>query len=135
MEDKLFELEIITPDRQFYEGTVNMVEMTTSEGNIGIYKNHIPLTCILKPGVVKIYEGESSEPKKAIVHAGFVEILKDKVIVMAEIAEWPDEIDVKRAEEARVRAERRLTGSESGLDIQRAEVALKKSLTRISLKN
>ena len=131
MEDKLFELEIITPDRQFYEGTVNMVEMTTSEGNIGIYKNHIPLTCILKPGVVKIYEGESSEPKKAIVPAGFVEILKDKVIVMAEIAEWPDEIDINRANEAKIRAERRINEPGEGINIERAEAALRRSLARI----
>ena len=56
-------------------------------------------------------------------------------MILAEIAEWPDEIDVNRAKEAQTRAERRLDGKESGMDIQRAEVALKKALTRISLKN
>jgi F-type H+-transporting ATPase subunit epsilon len=131
MEDKLFELEIITPDRQFYIGKVSFVEMTTSEGNIGIYKNHIPLTCILKPGMVKIYEGDSEEPKKAIVHAGFVEILQDKITVMAEVAEWPEEIDLNRAEEARIRAERRIEDAGEDVNIERAEAALRRSLARI----
>lgn len=131
MEDKLFELEIIAPDRQFYTGQVSFVEMTTSEGNIGIYKNHIPLTCILAPGMVKIYESDGDEPKKAIVHAGFVEILQDKVTIMAEVAEWPEEIDLNRAEEARIRAERRIKDAGEGVNIERAEAALRRSLARI----
>lgn len=130
-EGKLFELEIIAPDRQFYQGQVNFVEMTTSEGNIGVYKEHIPLTCILAPGMVKIYEGDSDEPKKAIVHAGFVEILQDKVTIMAEVAEWPEEIDINRAEEARIRAERRIQEASEGVNIERAEASLRRSLARI----
>lgn len=133
MEDNLFEVEIISPDRQFYDGKVSFVEMTTTEGDIGVYKQHIPLTCILAPGLVKLYEdsSQSAEPKKAIVHAGFVTILPEKVTIMAEIAEWPDEIDVNRAEEARIRAERRITEGGEGVDIDRAEAALKRSLARI----
>ena len=131
MDEKLFDLEIISPDRLFYEGKVSFVEMTTSEGNIGVYKNHIPLTSILVPGMVKIYEGDSDTPKKAIIHAGFVEILQDKIVIMAEIAEWPDEIDLNRAEEARIRAERRINEAEEGIDIDRAEAALRRSLARI----
>lgn len=131
MEEKFFELEIITPDRQFYEGKAWFVEMNTSEGNIGVYKNHIPLTCILAPGIVKIYENDNDEPKKAVVHAGFVEILQDKITVMAEVAEWPDEIDAKRAEEARIRAERRIKEGGEGVNIDRAEAALRRSLARI----
>ena len=56
-------------------------------------------------------------------------------MILAEVAEWPDEIDINRANEAKIRAERRLDGKESGMDIQRAEIALKKALTRISLLN
>ncbi len=130
-EKKLFELEIITPDRQFYEGKASFLEMSTSEGNIGVYKDHIPLTCILVPGMVKIYEEGSDESKKAIVHAGFVEILQDKVTIMAEVAEWPDEIDINRAEEARIRAERRIEEGGEGVNIERAEAALRRSLARI----
>lgn len=132
MEDeKMFDLEIISPDRQFYEGKVSFLEMRTSEGDIGVYKEHIPMTCILIPGLVKMYEEGSDEPKKAIVHAGFVEILPKKVTIMAEVAEWPDEIDINRAEEARVRAERRINEGGEGVNLERAEAALRRSLARI----
>lgn len=132
MEDgKLFELEIITPDRAFYDGQVSFVEMRTSEGDIGVYKDHIPMTCILVPGLVKIYEKDQDESKKAIVHAGFVEILPDKITIMAEVAEWPEEIDINRAEEARIRAERRIEEGGEGVNIERAEAALRRSLARI----
>ena len=55
-DDRNFELSIITPDRVFYRGTAYMVEFNTTEGEVGIYKNHIPMTFILKPGILTIYE-------------------------------------------------------------------------------
>ena len=128
-DDKLFELEIISPERDFYKGKVNFVEMITTEGEIGVYKNHIPMTSVLSPGVVTIHEED--EIKKAAVHSGFVVILQDKVKVLAEIAEWPDEIDENRAREAKIRAERRIKDGES--DLSRAEAALKRSIARLSL--
>ena len=72
-DENLFTLQIISPDRIFYEGEASFVEMVTSEGEIGVYKNHIPMTNILVPGIVKIHE--SNGVKEAAVHAGFVEIL------------------------------------------------------------
>ncbi len=128
-----FQIRIITPDRIFYEGEATMVEFNTTEGEIGVYKNHIPLTTVLAPGVVTIHEGE--EKKIAAVHAGFVEIQGDSVTFMAEIAEWPDEIDVNRAAEAEERARRRIAQHEAGMDMQRAEIALRKSLVRQSIVN
>lgn len=129
--DKLFKVEIITPERIFYSGDASMIEFTTTEGDIGVYKKHIPLTAVLAPGIVTITENASA--KKAAVHSGFAEILGDKVTLLAEIAEWPDEIDKNRAEEAKVRAERRLKIKEAGLDVKRAEIALKKALVRINI--
>ena len=134
MADKVLELEVMCPDRTFYHGNVTMVEFNTTEGYIGVYPEHIPLATVLASGIMTIHE-ENGDIKQAAVHEGFAKITQDKVMVLAEIAEWPDEIDLNRAEEAKIRAERRLDGQESGMDIQRAEVALKKSLTRISLKN
>lgn len=133
MADKTMQLEIMSPDRNFYNGEVTMVEFNTTEGYIGVYPEHIPLAVILSPGVLVIHE-EAGE-KKAALHAGFAKITKEKVTIFAEVAEWPDEIDFNRAEEARIRAERRMSGDKSGIDLQRAEIALKKSLIRISLKN
>ncbi len=127
--NKLFKVEIITPERVFYAGDASMIEFTTTEGDIGVYKNHIPLTAVLAPGIVTITENTGT--KKAAVHSGFAEILGDKVTLLAEIAEWPEEIDKNRAEEAKMRAERRLKVKEAGLDVKRAEIALRKALVRI----
>ena len=127
----LFTLEIISPERVFYKGEVKFLEMTTSEGEIGVYKNHIPMTNILVPGIVTIHEEE--EVKEAAVHSGFVVILQDSVKIMAEVVEWPDESDENRAREAKIRAERRLAEGGEGLDVDRAELALKRSIARIRL--
>lgn len=130
-EEKLFKLKVICPDRVFYEGEASMVELNTSEGQVGIYKEHIPMTMILVPGVLKITEAEGV--KEAALHAGFIEVLPQEITILAEIAEWPDEIDVNRANEAKVRAERRLAAKDADLNIVRAETALKKSLIRLEL--
>lgn len=129
-DERLFELEIVSPERLFYKGLASFVELATSEGEIGVYKNHIPMTSVLVPGVVTIHE--ENEVKKAAVHSGFVVILKDRIKVMAEIAEWPDEIDEDRANEAKIRAERRLKEGGPGVDMARAEAALKRSLARLN---
>ncbi|MDE6129436.1 MAG: ATP synthase F1 subunit epsilon, partial [Lachnospiraceae bacterium] len=86
-----FKLRIITPDRVFYEGDAKMVEFNTTEGEIGVLPGHIPMTVVIKPGILTITEEE--ETKTAALHAGFVEILQDSVTVLAEIVEWPTEID------------------------------------------
>lgn len=127
----IFKVEIITPDRIFYEGEAEFIEFTTAAGEIGVYANHIPMTTVLAPGAVNIYNGE--EETVAAVHAGFAEILGDKVTLLAEIAEWPDEIDVSRAEAAKERAESRIAGHAADIDVKRAEIALRKALTRIDV--
>ena len=134
MADKVMELEIMCPDRCFYKGNVAMVEYNTVEGYIGVYPEHIPLATVLATGILTIHL-EDGTTKQAALHEGFAKITQDKVMILAEVAEWPDEIDINRANEAKIRAERRLDGKESGMDIQRAEIALKKALTRISLLN
>ena len=125
----LFKLKIVTPDKIFYEGDAMMVELTTTEGQIGVYANHIPLTAIISPGVLKIHE--EGQVRKASLISGFMEILPEQVVIMAEVAEWPEEIDANRAEEARVRAERRLKENSAETDTLRAEMALKRALTRL----
>ena len=125
-----FALKIITPERVFFEGEAEMVEFNTTEGEIGIYSNHVPMTVIVSPGVMTITLPE--EEKKAALHAGFAEILQDKVTVLAELIEWPDEIDLQRAESAEQRARDRIAERGDGVDLGRAEAALKRSLARIN---
>ena len=132
-ENNLFTLKIITPDRMFYEGEVSMVEFNTTEGEIGIYKKHVPTTVIISPGILTITE--ENETMEAALHAGFAEILQDEVVIMAEIVEWPEEIDLKRAEAARDRAQERLQSKTPETDVLRAETALQRALARIHVIN
>lgn len=127
-EDRNFELEIITPDRIFYKGQATMVEFNTTEGEIGIYKNHIPTTVIIKPGVLTI---TSEEKKIAALHSGFATILQDKVTILAEIIEWADEIDHERANASRERAENRIREGHEETDMARAETSLLRAMARI----
>lgn len=130
-EGKSFRLEVISPDRIFFEDMVDMVELRTTEGDIGVLKGHIPLTAIVAPGIMKMKM--SGGEKEAALHDGFIEILKDKVVVMAESCEWPEEIDINRANEAKIRAERRLKGADGEINESRAEMALRRALTRLEL--
>lgn len=131
-EERNFTLKVITPDRVFYEDdAVTMVEFNTTEGEIGIYKRHVPTTVILKPGILTITKDD--EVKEAALHAGFAEILEDQVTILAEIVEWPEEIDEARAEAAKKRAEERLHSKTSETDIARAETALQRAMARITV--
>ncbi|MDY2589321.1 MAG: ATP synthase F1 subunit epsilon [Agathobacter sp.] len=132
MADNIFKVEIITPDRVFFTGEADFLEFTAETGDLGVYKNHIPMTTVLAPGLVTIHNGD--EEKVAAVHAGFAEILGDKVTLLAELAEWPDEIDEQRAIAAKERAEQRLASHTEDIDVKRAEFALKKALIRIDAK-
>lgn len=124
-----FLLRIITPDRVFYENQVDMVEFNTTEGEVGILPGHIPMTVIVKPGVLCI--GEPEGEKLAALHAGFAEILPEGVTILAEVIEWPGEIDESRAVAAKERAEGRLQDKAPDTDIARAETALQRAIVRI----
>lgn len=128
-DDRNFTLKIITPDRVFYEEEVSMVEFNTIEGEVGIYKDHIPMTMIIAPGILTITNGE--EVSEAALHAGFAEVLPDQVTILAEIIEWSAEIDLERAEEAKERAEERIKEHAPGTDMRRAELSLKRAVARI----
>ena len=129
-----FKLKIITPTREFYTGDVLTVEFTTTEGRIGILPGHIPMTSIISPGSLVITE--SNDVKKvATLMAGFSQVTQTEVVILAETCEWPDEIDEKRAEAARDRAQKRISEKSGDIDTLRAEIALKRALVRIDVKN
>ena len=129
MED--YKLRLITPDRVFYEGTADMIEFNTTEGEIGVLPGHIPMTVIIKPGVLTITEKD--EVKEAALHSGFVEILPDRMTILAEVVEWPGEIDLERAEAAKRRAEERIKRHTPETDMARAETALMRAIARIQV--
>ena len=126
-------LKVYTPTREFFDGSATMVEFTTTEGNVGIYPKHVPTTAIIAPGTLTIHS-DTQEKRCATLMSGFVEIEEESVTILAEVCEWPDEIDEARANEARIRAERRISEKATDLDLSRAELALKRALVRIDTK-
>ena len=129
--EELFTLQIITPDRIFYDQPVEMVELTTTEGQMGIYARHIPLTAVVSPGILTIHQEDG--PREAALMSGFIQVLPEKVTILAEVAEWPEDIDENRAKEAKARAERRLKSGSPEVDMARAEMALKRAIVRLEV--
>ena len=129
MADEGMRLEVTTPERIFYEGTAAMVELTTTEVEIGVYPKHIPMTMIVAPGVLTITELDGTKKKAALMN-GFLEITPDAMSILAEVAEWPEEIDQERVKKAKERAKKRLEAKETKIDVMRAELALKRALVR-----
>lgn len=99
-----FKLVIITPEKKFYEEDVNRVIFRTTEGDIGVLPGHIPLTVGLSSGpcVITIDNKEHT----GIIHGGFAEVTGERVTILVDAAEWPDEIDVERAKRRMQEAER-----------------------------
>ncbi|AFS77286.1 F-ATPase, F1 complex, subunit epsilon AtpC [Gottschalkia acidurici 9a] len=127
-----FKLEIVTPDRKFLEADVSMLVARTIDGDMAILKNHIPLVTPLDIGIIKMnYEDGTS--KKASIAGGYMEVTKEKTTIVTESAEWPEEIDRRRAEEAKKRAEERISKKNKDTDVLRAELALKRAINRIRL--
>jgi F-type H+-transporting ATPase subunit epsilon len=122
-------LDIVTPERKIYEQDVDMVIVQGVEGELGILPNHIPLVSPLKIAVARVKKGNQEE--WIAVHGGFVEVRKDKVVILAEAAEVGSDIDQSRALQAKERAERRLANKQEQYDVKRAELALQRAMTRL----
>lgn len=131
MAEKTFRLEIISPDRIFYTNDVLMVEYNTVEGEVGVYAEHIPMTQIIAPG--RLIITEENGQRTAALLSGFVEITPDKVTVLAEAVEWPQNIDIARAERARDRAQQILSAEEDEQTLLLAEAAFKRALVRLDI--
>lgn len=124
-------LEIVTPDKNFYSGEVDMTIIRTSTGDMGILRDHEPTVAPLKIGTIRIKDGESI--KVAACSSGFVNIDEDHVTIITDAAEWAEEIDVKRAEAAMERAQQRLEGKLQGIDVDRAHVAMTRAMNRVNV--
>lgn len=128
------QVEIVTPERVVYSSEAKMVIAKGVEGDLGILPNHMPLVTPLKVAPVRVKkEGEQAEQMIA-VSGGFMEVRREKVTILAQTAELPDEIDLDRAIAAKERAERRLkeSGAEE-FDFKRAQLALQRALVRIQV--
>jgi F-type H+-transporting ATPase subunit epsilon len=129
------ELIIVTPERQLLRETVFEVTLPGADGQLGILPGHAPLITELGIGELSYRSKNSSESGPIAIISGFAEVLGDRVTVLAETAERPEEIDVARAEKAKKRAEERLAAAsgDPNVDWGRAAIALQRSLIRIQV--
>jgi F-type H+-transporting ATPase subunit epsilon len=127
------ELIIVTPQRQLLREKVASVQLPGASGELGILPGHAPLITELGNGPLSYRSSSSAEPVVLAVLSGFAEVLPDRVTVLAETAERPEEIDVERAKQALERAEKRLKSTDTDVDWDRATVALQRALVRIQV--
>ena len=123
-------LEVITPEKLVLRESVDELVLPGLTGEIGVLPDHEPLISQLKTGVLSYRVGASLQ--KLHVSGGFAEVLGDKVSVLADVAEKPEDIDIESAKAALERAEKSLIGSE-GIDATRAELEIDRAKTRIQI--
>ena len=124
-------LEIVTPDRALVTERVDEVEIPGAEGYFGVLPGHTPLLAMLAIG--ELWYRKGSEKHYLAIAFGFAEVLPDRVTVLAELAEKPEDIDVARAEAARRRAEERIAKPSGDIDFERARISLMKALIRLQV--
>jgi F-type H+-transporting ATPase subunit epsilon len=124
-------LDIVTPDRALVHEEVDEVVVPGSEGYLGILPGHAPLLATLKVG--ELWYRIGGEKHYLAIAFGFLEALPDRVTILAQIAERAQDIDIARAEDARKRAEERLSTPVPEMDFERARIALMKSLIRLQV--
>jgi len=129
MELTPFPLTILCPEKDFFKGEVDEVVFSTPEGSIGIMAGHAPLFAAVSEGILEIYA--DGDWKIAAVGQGFCEISKDISEFYLDTAEWADEIDVARANEALARAEHRIHSTLSRQEYHRTQASMSRALARL----
>lgn len=129
---KPYKLKIVTPEKIFFDGETEQITIRTTEGDIGILAGHIKYVCNIVAGPLKVKQ-ESGEYRVAALSEGILKVSEDGVTVLASTAEWADEIDLERAEKAKEKAENILSDKSRIDEFDRAEIKLKRALTRISV--
>jgi F-type H+-transporting ATPase subunit epsilon len=125
---RTFHLEIVTPDRALLSEDVVSIIAPGVEGYLGVLANHAPLVTELNVGVLRIRYPDDTEENVA-VSGGFMEVANNRVLVLADAAERPQDIDIQRAKEALLRARRRL--QDPTMDRERARASLERAINRL----
>ncbi len=130
-----FEFKVLTPDGKKFVAKTDLLTIKTTDGYIGIMKNHAPLEAICDIGELKFnhIEDKNYSEEFIAIGGGLLHISKNEVIILADSFETKEEIDLKRALEAKTRAESRISSKDTNVDVKRAEIALKKALNRINI--
>lgn len=132
-----FKFTIITPDGEFYNKQVERISIVTAEGEMGILYDHTPTTVALSTGAIVIVK--DGKEMRGVIHGGFAEILEEQVILLPDAAEWPEAIDIERAERAKERAlkilESRHLDEFDEETIAKAEASHARAVTRLDVQN
>lgn len=124
-------LEIVTPERQVIKALVDEVTLPATQGYIGVLPGHAPLLTTLSVGIVSYRQKDKKQ--HLFLSGGFAEILPNKIIVLAQIVEKPEEIDTERAKSSKQRAEQRLSSKDKNIDVDRVMASLKRALARLEV--
>lgn len=124
-----FSLEILTPDRQFFSGDVECLIFPILDGEFGILAGHEPVVTIVEPGTLRFKV--NGEWQMAAVTSGIAEVMQEYTVLLLSAAEHPEEIDIRRAEAAKQRAEERLRQKTSIQEYHSSKAALARAMARL----
>ena len=125
-------LEIITAERQVFSDEVDMVVAPGIDGQLGILPRHAPLMTMLKPGALTVRKA-GEEDMYVAVSGGFMEVLGNRVSILADACERSDEIDEERAQQAVQRAQERLASRSEDMELERVMASLRRAQVRVDL--
>lgn len=124
-----FKLEIITPEKMFFDGETEQIIVRTTVGDVGILNGHEPYCAALGIGQMRIMV--DGKLRHAATSGGIIKVSRTKTVVLVDSCEWADEIDVNRAQAAKDTAEQRIKSADSNSQLKMAEIKLKRALNRI----
>lgn len=126
-------LTMTTPEKEFYSGDILSLNTQSDTGVFGILANHVPMIAQLKPTVTTFTQVDGKE-LKAFTSTGVLRVLKGEVEMLCNACEWPEDIDIERANQAKKRAEKRLNDDDEEINLKRAESAVLRSIMRLKTK-
>ena len=125
-------LEIVTPETTAYSEDVEMVTLPGSEGELGVYPNHVPLLTVLRPGELRVIK--SGRVQSLAVGEGFIEITPERVSVLTDVALEAERIDESAAEQAVARAQAAMKEDHSAEEVAAIQASLQKALAQLNIK-
>jgi len=128
-----YALRVVSVERSLFEGDVDFMIARGAEGELGVLARHAPLMTILKPGPLRIQETFGGPEQVLFVGGGFLEVLPERVTVLADVAEHAEDISIEQAEEARRRAQERLAGTTTAAEESEFQAALAVAEARVRL--
>ncbi len=130
---KRFPLSVLTPERVFYSGEATSVTVESIGGRLGVLADHVPMVTALTVGELVIRTADDT-PRIAFHSEGFMEVTREGVNIFCQTCEWPEEIDLSRAEQAQQRAQQRLQSAGEPAFMSKSHIALVRAVKRIQVK-